>query len=401
MNEPLMTLIDRLPIEGRRTLIRVDLNVPIENGVIADDSRIVAALPTIRHAVSRGARVILCSHLGRPNGKIDPSLSLAPIGSYLAEALERDIILPDEPLGEVSLRLAQDLRDGDVLLLENVRFNQGETSNDDGCARALAGLAECYINDAFGTAHRAHASTVGVAAHVRDKAMGFLMAQEIEALTKLLNAPKKGFVAILGGAKVSDKIKVIHRLLARVDTLLIGGAMAYTFLKAQNIDVGNSRVEEAHIVIARDVLEQAKKKGVQVYLPVDHICATECSPDARPTVTPQAIDNGLMALDIGPKTAEIYAAQIETAKTIFWNGPMGVFEFDAFASGTRAVANATASSSAWSVVGGGDSVRAIKESGRADEIDHVSTGGGASLEFIEGKVLPGLAALGFGKRKTL
>ena len=399
MNEPLMTLIDRLPIEGRRTLIRVDLNVPLENGVIADDSRIVAALPTIRHAVSRGARVILVSHLGRPKGKIDPSLSLAPIGSYLAEALERDIILPDEPLGEVAVRLAKDLRDGDVLLLENVRFNQGETSNDDNCARALASLAECYINDAFGAAHRSHASTVGIASHVRDKAMGFLMAQEVDALTKLLKAPRKGFVAILGGAKVSDKIKVIHRLLDRVDTLLIGGAMAYTFLKAQNINIGDSRVEEAHLAVARDVLTQAEKKGVRVLLPVDHICASEFSTDAKPVVSGQAINDGLMALDIGPKTAAIYAAEIEAAKTIFWNGPMGVFEFDAFASGTRAVADATASSSAWSVVGGGDSVRAIKESGRADEIDHVSTGGGASLEFIEGKVLPGLAALGFGKRK--
>lgn len=401
MNKPLMTLIDRLPIEGRRTLIRVDLNVPLENGVIADDSRIVAALPTIKHAVSRGARVILVSHLGRPKGETVPSLSLAPIGSYLAEALKCDVILPEEPLGEVSLRLAQDLRDGDVLLLENVRFNEGETKNDDGCARALAALAECYVNDAFGAAHRSHASTVGITAHVRDKAMGFLMAKEVESLTKLLKAPKQGFVAILGGAKVSDKIKVINRLLDRVDTLLIGGAMAYTFLKAQGIDVGASRVEEEHISTAREVLVQAGHKGVNIRLPVDHVCATEFAEDAKAIISEQRIDEGLLALDIGPKTAEQYAAEIAAANTIFWNGPMGVFEFDAFASGTRAVANATASSGAWSVVGGGDSVRAIKESGRADEIDHVSTGGGASLEFIEGKVLPGLAALGFGKGETL
>ena len=396
-----MTLIDRLPIEGRRTLIRVDLNVPLENGEIADDSRIVAALPTIEHAVSRGARVILVSHLGRPNGKYDPSLSLAPIGSYLAEALKRDIILPEEPLGEVSLRLAQDLRDGDVLLLENVRFNEGETKNDDSCARALAALAECYVNDAFGTAHRSHASTVGITAHVRDKAMGFLMAQEVHALTKLLKAPKQGFLAILGGAKVSDKIKVIKRLLDRVDTLLIGGAMAYTFLKAQGFEVGSSRVEEGHISTAKAVLEQAEQKGVRICLPVDHVCAAEFAKNAVPVMSEKNIGTGLMALDIGPKTAELYATQIASARTIFWNGPMGVFEFDAFASGTRAVANATASSSAWSVVGGGDSVRAVKESGRADEIDHVSTGGGASLEFIEGKVLPGLAALGFGKKEAL
>ena len=396
-----MTLIDRLPIEGRRTLIRVDLNVPLEDGNIADDSRIVAALPTIQHAVSRGARVILVSHLGRPKGEITPSLSLAPIGAYLAEALKRDIILPEEPLGEVALRLAQDLRDGDVLLLENVRFNPGETKNDDGCARALAALAECYVNDAFGAAHRAHASTVGVTSHIRDKAMGFLMAREVEALTKLLEAPKKGFVSILGGAKVSDKIKVIHRLMDRVDTLLIGGAMAYTFLAAKGIDVGNSRVESEHIATAKHVLAEAESKNVEILLPVDHICAETFAADATPITIDGSIGENLMGLDIGPQTSSQYATRIKNAQTIFWNGPMGVFEFNAFAEGTRAIADAVASSPAWSVVGGGDSVRAVKESGRAEEIDHVSTGGGASLEFIEGKALPGLAALGFGKKESI
>jgi phosphoglycerate kinase len=282
-----------------------------------------------------------------------------------------------------------------------VRFNAGETKNDDACARALAGLAECYVNDAFGAAHRAHASTVGVTAHIRDKAMGFLMAREVEALTKLLKAPKKGFVAILGGAKVSDKIKVIHRLMDRVDTLLIGGAMAYTFLEAKGVDVGNSRVEPEHISTAKHVLAEAEKKNVEILLPSDHICAETFSPDATPITVEGQMSENIMGLDIGPQTSSQYADRIENAQTIFWNGPMGVFEFEAFSQGTRAIANAVATSRAWSVVGGGDSVRAVKESGRAEDIDHVSTGGGASLEFIEGKTLPGLAALGFGKKESI
>ena len=397
MSEPLMTLIEHLPIEGRKTLIRVDLNVPLENGQIADDSRIVAALPTIKHAVNRGARVILVSHLGRPKGVSTPALSLAPIGNYLAEALGRDIILPEAPVGDAATRLASELRDGDVLLLENIRFNAGETKNDEGLSRELATLADCYVNDAFGAAHRAHSSTVGVTGFIRDKAMGFLMAKEVGALNRLLEAPKDGFVAILGGAKVSDKIQVIQRLLDRVDTLLIGGAMAYTFLEAQGISVGSSRVEKEHVKTAQAVLKMAAEKSVEICLPTDHICAEAFSETASAIEQPQSIDQKLMGLDIGPKTASFYADKIANAKTIFWNGPMGVFEFEAFASGTRAMADAVSRSQAWSVVGGGDSVRAVKESGLAGDIDHVSTGGGASLEFIEGKLLPGLAALGYGK----
>ena len=401
MNEPVMTLIDALPIEGKRTLIRVDLNVPLEDGSIADDSRIVAALPTIRHAVSRGARVILVSHLGRPKGNVVPSLSLAPVGEYLAEALNTEILLPDTPIGDSAMRLAASLRDGQVLLLENIRFDEGETKNTDACSRALAEMADCFVNDAFGAAHRAHASTVGVTNHIRDKAVGFLMAKEVKALQNLLDAPKAGFVAILGGAKVSDKIKVINRLLDRVDTLLIGGAMAYTFLRAKGVEVGSSRIEVEHIETAKAVLSAAVDKNVEICLPIDHRCAAEFSETAKVVLQTTGIESNLMGLDIGPETAALFSEKLSRAQTVFWNGPMGVFEFEAFASGTRTVADAVADSDAWSVVGGGDSVRAIKESGRADSIDHVSTGGGASLEFIEGKVLPGLAALGYGKREVI
>ena len=393
---PAMNLIDKLPIDGHRVLIRVDFNVPIEGGDVADDSRIRAALPTIVHAIERGARVILCSHLGRPKGKPDPAFSLAPAGSVLAELLGREVILSDSPVGDGPTRLAKDLRDGGVLLLENVRFHPGETSNDDALSKALAALTDFYVNDAFGTAHRAHASTVGVTQFVREKAFGFLMAKEVEALGRLLAAPREGFVAVLGGAKVSDKIAVIQRLLSKVDTLLIGGAMAYTFLAAQGHRVGRSLVEEGHLGTARDVLSTAKRRGVQVLLPIDHRCATELKPDAKPRfVTEVDISDELMGLDIGDRTAAAYGEVLRAAKTVFWNGPMGVFEQPAFAHGTRAVADALAASSAWSVVGGGDSVRAVNESGKADAIGHISAGGGASLEFIEGRELPGLTALGY------
>ena len=391
-----LTLVDALPVEGRRVLMRVDFNVPLDGERVADDSRVRAAMPSIRHVLERGAQLVLCSHLGRPKGAPDPKCSLAPAGEVLAGLLEQDVLLSDAPVGDGPTKLVRDLRDGQVVLLENVRFHPGETTNDDAFARALAAYADVYVNDAFGTAHRAHASTVGVAAHVREKGAGFLVAQEIDALTRLANAPRQDFVAVLGGAKVSDKIAVIEKLLTKVDTLIVGGAMAYTFLAAQGHDVGRSKVEEGYLRTARDVLETARRREVRVMLPTDHACADRFDPNAaRAVVTGADVPGELMGLDIGPATAAAFAERLAGARTVFWNGPMGVFEFDLFAAGTRAVANAIADSDAWAVVGGGDSVRAVHESGRAGDIAHISTGGGASLEFVEGRALPGLTALGY------
>lgn len=393
-----LTVIDGLPIEGKRTLIRVDFNVPLKNGAVADDTRIRESLPTIKHAIERGARVIIASHLGRPDGKVDMKYSLAPAGEVLAGMLNQDVILADRTVGDGPTRLAQDLRDGQVLLLENTRFHPEEEANDDSFSRALAALCEVYVNDAFGAAHRAHASTAGIAPHVRVKGVGFLMAKEVGALTRLLEAPRKGFTALLGGAKVSDKIKVMERLLQRVDTLLVGGAMANTFLAARGFHMGNSKIETEYLATANAIIGAAQRARVDLVLPVDHVIGDTFAADARTEITENgAVPAGWMALDIGPKTRALFAEKVAKSQTIFWNGPVGVFEFPAFAAGTFSVANAIANSSAWAVVGGGDSVRAINESGRAGAIAHISTGGGASLEFIEGRILPGLAVLGWGK----
>ena len=390
-----MTQIDELPVAGRKVLIRVDFNCPIEGDRVADDSRIRAALPTIQYALAEGAACILVSHLGRPKGKAAPQFSLCPVGERLAELLGQDVMLTDAPVGESATRLARELRAGEVLLLENIRYHSGETKNDDSLARHLAALADCYVNDAFGTAHRAHASTAGVAQLMREKAAGFLIAKEVRALERVLASQRLGFVAVLGGAKVSDKIGVIENLLARVERILIGGAMAYTFLAAQGVKVGASRIEEEHLPTARRIMQLAKERGVEVGLPVDHVVADNFAADAVAQVAPTSeIPDGLMGLDIGPKTAKAYADVLREARTVFWNGPMGVFEFNAFAQGTRQVADAIAECPGWTVVGGGDSVRAVVEGGFAEEIDHISTGGGASLEFMEGSELPGLAALG-------
>jgi len=395
-----MKIIDEVELDGKRTFVRVDFNVPLEDagGVrrISDDSRIRAALPTIRYAIEHGARVILASHLGRPKGKPDPRESLAPAAQHLAELLGKPVPLAADCVGPAVAKAVAALGKGDVLMLENLRFHAGEEKNDPAFARELAALADVYVNDAFGAAHRAHASTAGMAALVPVRAAGSLLRDEIKHLGALLDAPAHPFIAILGGAKVSDKISVIENLLPRVDALLVGGAMAYTFLRAQGIAVGGSRVEADKIGEAEKTLAQAKARGVRILLPVDHVIAQkpEAGAEAR-TTADAAIPDGWLGVDIGPRTRAAYAAEIAKARTVLWNGPMGIFEIEAFAGGTVAVAEAVAGArDAFTVVGGGDSVAAVTQAGVADRIGHISTGGGASLEFLEGRTLPGIAALG-------
>jgi len=382
-----------LPIEGRRVFIRVDFNVPLTPAKgVADDSRIRASLPTIVHAVKRGARVVLASHLGRPKG-VTPGLSLEPVGARLAELLGKEVLLTDEAVGDGARKVVADLRDGDVALLENLRFFAGEEANDDGFARQLASYADVYVNDAFGTAHRAHASTAGMIKYVQEKGAGFLMIKEVQFLGKLLGDVERPYLAVVGGAKVSDKIAVLENLLGRVDAFLIGGAMANTFLKAKGGDVGKSRVEEDKLAVARAFLAKAELRKVEVLLPSDVIAAASLDATEGQSVRADKVPAELMALDIGPQAAAGFADRIARARTVFWNGPMGVFEKKPFAAGTLAVAKAVAACKGLTVVGGGDSVAAVNEMGVADQIKHISTGGGASLEFIEGKTLPGIAAL--------
>jgi len=389
--------IDQLDLAGKRVFIRVDFNVPLdEKGRVADDARIRGALPTIQYAVGKKAKVILASHLGRPKG--DPSdkekFSLEPAAVRLSQLLGQDVILADDCIGDGVRKLVRDLKDGQVLLLENLRFHKGEEANDEAFAKELASLCDVWVNDAFGTAHRAHASTAGMAKFVKEKAGGFLIQKEVEYLSKVLTRPEKPFVALLGGAKVSDKIKVLENLLAKADTVCIGGAMAYTFLKAKGVAVGKSRVEADKLDLARSILEKAKAKGVEFLLPVDHVCATEAKETAKREVTPgEAIPDALIGLDIGPKTLDRYRQKVLAAGTVFWNGPMGLFEQKPWAEGTFGVAKAMAESKAVTVVGGGDSAAAVEEAGLVAKMKHVSTGGGASLEFIEGRVLPGIQVL--------
>lgn len=385
--------IKDLELRGKVTFIRVDFNVPLtEDREVADDTRIKAALPTIHHAIAEGARVVLASHLGRPKGKPQPEFSLEPVAKYLAEVLGKDVVFADDCVGDGVKKNIKDLREGEVLLLENVRFQPGETKNDEALARAMADGVDVYVNDAFGTAHRAHASTAGIAKFVRDKGAGFLMQAELEQLGRILGKPESPFVAIVGGAKVSDKLGVLLSLVERCSALLIGGAMAYTLLKAQGVPVGASRVEDEALESADRLIKSAKARGVKLYLPEDHVVAEAFDKDA-PAQTVSKLEDGWMGLDIGSTTQRRYAEVIRGAKTIFWNGPMGVFEWPAFAKGTTAVAEAVAESRAVSIVGGGDSVAALNKTGLASQITHVSTGGGASLELIEGKALPGVVAL--------
>ena len=387
--------IEDIDVKGKRVLVRCDFNVPLKDGVITDENRLNGALPTIKYLVDNGAKVILCSHMGKPKGEPKPELSLAPVAKRLSEMLGKEVVFAadDNVVGENAKKAVAEMKDGDVVLLQNTRYRKEETKNGEEFSKELASLAEIFVNDAFGTAHRAHCSTVGVTDFIDTAVCGYLIQKELKFLGEAVEKPERPFVAILGGAKVSDKIAVINNLLDKVDTLIIGGGMAYTFLKAQGYEIGTSLVEEDRIEYAKEMIEKAKDKGVNFLLPVDHRVATEFK-DVEATITEdQNIPAGNMGLDIGPKTEKLYADAIKDAKTVIWNGPMGVFEFENFNKGTIAVAKAMAESNATTIIGGGDSAAAVNILGFGDKMTHISTGGGASLEFLEGKVLPGIAAL--------
>ena len=385
--------IDQIEVAGKRVLVRCDFNVPIQEGQIQNDKRIVAALPTIQALQKSGARVILCSHLGRPKGKVDPLFSLAPVAKRLSELLKGPVPLASDVIGADAQAKATALKNGQVMLLENVRFHKEETDNDPAFAKSLAALAEVYVNDAFGAAHRAHASTEGVAHHL-PAVCGYLIEKEITVMGRALQNPARPFTAILGGLKVSDKIGVIQNLLEKVDTLIIGGAMAYTFAKQQGGKIGGSPCEDDKLDLAGDILAKAQAKGVKLLLPTDSVIGDSFSPDAATQTVPTGeIPDGWQGLDIGPKSRQLFVDAIKGSGTLIWNGPMGVFEFPAFAHGTNDVAQAAADSGAITIIGGGDSVSAVTKMGLADKMTHISTGGGASLEFLEGIALPGIAAL--------
>ena len=385
--------VEDLDVKGKRVLVRCDFNVPIKDGVITDDKRIRESLKTIKYLIDNGARVILCSHLGRPKGEFNVDFSLEPVAKRLSELLSQPVAMATDVIGEDAKAKAAALKDGEVMLIENVRFYKEEEKNDPEYAKSLASLAELYVNDAFGTSHRAHASTAGVADYL-PAACGYLIQKEISVMGKALNDPKRPFVAILGGAKVSDKIGVINNLIDKVDTLIIGGGMAYTFIKANGYDVGNSLLEADKVDLAKEMMEKALKKNVMFLIPVDNVVGDKFDANCNSKVVDsKEIPEGWEGLDIGPNTIKLFSEAIKGAGTVVWNGPMGVFEMDRFAVGTEAIAKAVADSGAISIIGGGDSAAAVEKLGYADKMTHISTGGGASLEFLEGLELPGIAAI--------
>ena len=388
--------VDDLNVKGKRVLVRCDFNVPVKDGVITDDNRITASLPTIRKLMNDGAKVILCSHMGKPKGEVKPELSLAPVAERLSEKLgvEVKFAKDDNVVGENAKAAVEALKDGAVILLENTRFRKEETKNEDNFSKELASLADIYVDDAFGSSHRAHCSTVGVTKYVAESAVGYLMEKEIEYLGNAVENPVRPFAAILGGAKVSDKINVINNLLEKVDILIIGGGMAYTFIKALGGTVGDSLLEEDKVEYAKEMIFKASQKGVKFLLPIDTVIVKEFKNDALSDIVPTGlIPDGWMGVDIGPETRSLFTEALKDAKTVVWNGPMGVFEFPNFAKGTEAIAEALAHIDGTTIIGGGDSAAAVNQLGYGDRMSHISTGGGASLEFLEGKELPGVAAV--------
>ncbi|MFW5780490.1 MAG: phosphoglycerate kinase [Bacillota bacterium] len=389
------TILD-IDVKGKKCLVRVDFNVPLSDGKITDENRIKGALPTIKHLMEQGAKVILCSHLGRPKGEFNMKYSLRPVANRLNEILDGKVAFAADVIGEDAKNKVASCKEGECVLLENLRFHKEETQNDKGFCQALSKFCDIYVNDAFGTAHRAHASTAGIAQYgLCDQAVaGFLIKKELEIMGGALENPKRPFLAILGGAKVSDKIGVINNLLEKVDGLIIGGAMAYTFLVAKGYDVGDSLCEFDKVELAKQLIEKAKMKGINIYLPIDNIVADSFSADANSKIAHNSeMEKGWQGLDIGPETIESFTQAIEKAKTIIWNGPMGVFEMEKFAKGTKAIAKALANTNGTTIIGGGDSAAAVAQLGYADKMTHISTGGGASLEFLEGIELPGVANL--------
>lgn len=396
-----MTMLNKKTIEdinvrGKRCLVRCDFNVPLKDGKITDENRLVGAMPTIKYLIDNGAKVILCSHLGKPKGEPKPELSLAPVATRLSEMLGQEVVFAADAnvVGENAKKAVAEMKDGEVVLLENTRYRKEETKNEEGYSKELASLAEIFVNDAFGTAHRAHCSTVGAGQFLEERVCGYLIQKELDFLGSAVENPVRPFLAILGGAKVSDKLGVINNLLEKVDTLIIGGGMAYTFIKALGHEIGTSLLEEDKVAYAKEMMDKAKAKGVNLLLPVDVVYADRFAEDAQPHITEgRDIPADCMGLDIGPKTRELFANAVRESKTIVWNGPMGVFEFENFANGTKAIAQAMADVDATTIIGGGDSAAAVNQMGFGDKMSHISTGGGASLEFLEGKELPGIVAL--------